>query len=213
MIRRAYDAVVSQAEQPTYLQPYSRAVKRHGADFRALLWASRRTQEQRFEALAAMADPTGLAVLDLGCGRADFLDFLIARGTTPKKYIGLEGVRELACVAEQKRIPGSRILIADFVREPRRMQVGADLIFCSGALNTIEPDDFHSTIKNAFDSARRALVFNFLSSDLLAGTNYLRWHETRDVLKFCRSLSPTVDQHEGYIEGDCTIALRKDAGG
>jgi len=59
---------VSSPEQPTYLQPYSRAVKRHGPDFRALLWASRRTQEQRFEALAHVADPTGLSILDLGCG-------------------------------------------------------------------------------------------------------------------------------------------------
>ena len=203
---------MSQAEQPTYLQPYSRAVKRHGADFRALLWTSRRTQEQRFEALATMADPTGLTILDLGCGRADFLDFLVARGTPPKKYVGLEGVRELACVAEQKRIAGSRFVIADFVREPRRMQVGADIVFCSGALNTIEADDFFRTINHAFVAARQALVFNFLSSDLLAGVNYLRWHEARDVIKFCRSLSPRVDKHEGYIEGDCTIAVRKDSG-
>jgi hypothetical protein len=200
---------VSDTEQPTYLQPYSRAVKRHGADFRALLWASRRTQEQRFEALAHVADPTGLTILDLGCGRADFLDFLVTRGTPPKKYFGLEGVRELAEAAENKNVDNSRIVIADFVREPRRMQVGADLIYCSGALNTIETDDFYLTIRNAFAAAKRAFVFNFLSSSLLAGTNYLRWHHPRAVLKFCRSLSEDITRHEGYIEGDCTIAMKK----
>ena len=200
---------VNDAEQPTYLQPYSRAVKRHGADFRALLWASRRTQEQRFEALAHVADPTGLTILDLGCGRADFLDFLVTRGTPPKKYFGLEGVRELAEAAENKNVDNSRIVVADFVREPRRMQVGADLIYCSGALNTIETDDFYLTIRNAFAAAKRAFVFNFLSSSLLAGTNYLRWHHPRAVLKFCRSLSEDITRHEGYIEGDCTIAVRK----
>jgi SAM-dependent methyltransferase len=200
---------VSDTEQPTYLQPYSRAVKRHGADFRALLWASRRTQEQRFEALAHVADPTGLTILDLGCGRADFLDFLVTRGTPPKKYFGLEGVRELAEAAENKNVDNSRIVIADFVREPRRMQVGADVIYCSGSLNTIETDDFYLTIRNAFAAAKRAFVFNFLSSSLLAGTNYLRWHHPRAVLKFCRSLSEDITRHEGYIEGDCTIAMKK----
>ena len=200
---------VSDTEQPTYLQPYSRAVKRHGPDFRALLWASRRTQEQRFEALAHVADPTGLTILDLGCGRADFLDFLVTRGTPPKKYFGIEGVRELAEAAENKNVDNSRIVIADFVREPRRMQVGADLIYCSGALNTIETDDFYLTIRNAFAAAKRAFVFNFLSSSLLAGTNYLRWHHPRAVLKFCRSLSEDITRHEGYIEGDCTIAMKK----
>ena len=41
----------------------------------------------------------------------------IARGTAPKKYVGLEGVRELADAAENKNLPGSRIIVADFVRE------------------------------------------------------------------------------------------------
>jgi SAM-dependent methyltransferase len=200
---------VSNAEQPTYLQPYSRAVKRHGPEFRALLWASRRTQEQRFEALAHVADPTGLSILDLGCGRADFLDFLIARGTPPKQYVGLEGVRELAAAAEHKNIDGSRFVVADFVREPRRMQVGASVIYCSGALNTVETDDFYLTIRNAFQAAKRAFVFNFLSSSLLAGTNYLRWHNPREVLKFCRTLTSDVTRYEGYIEGDCTIGMTK----
>ena len=157
-----------------------------------------------------MADPTGLSILDLGCGRADFLDFLVARGTSPKKYFGLEGVRELAEAAENKRVDGSRIIIADFVREPRRMQVAADVIYCSGALNTIETDDFYLTIRNAFAAAKRAFVFNFLSSSLLAGTNYLRWHNPREVIKFCRTLGGEIVRHEGYIEGDCTIAMSKD---
>jgi hypothetical protein len=190
------------ADQPDYLQPYARAVKRHGADFRALLWASRRTQEQRFDALLKLADPTGLV-----------LDFMIARGKPPRRYVGLEGVRELADAAEAKKLENARLIVADFVREPRRMQVGADVVFCSGALNTIaEADDFYKAIANAYAAARRALVFNFLSSPLLAGTNYLFWHERRDVIKFAKTLTSDVDKHEGYIEGDCTIALWKDRG-
>src|SRR5688500_1542074 len=108
---------VSEAEQPVYFQPYARAVKQHGADIPALLWASRRTQEQRFDALARLADPTGLTVLDLGCGRADLLDFFIARGTLPAKYIGIEGVEDLADAADDKGLPGARIIRADFIKD------------------------------------------------------------------------------------------------
>src|SRR2546430_2368658 len=185
------------AEQPTYLQPYARAVKRHGADFAALLWASRRTQEQRFEALAHLQDPTGLSVLDLGCGRADLLEFLIDRDMRPKRYIGIEGVDALARAAEAKRPANARIIRADFVREPGKMQVGADVIFCSGAFNTIESDAFYRAIENAFNAARRALVFNFLSSPELAGVNYLHWHDSRAVMRFCRSLADDVRKHDG----------------
>jgi SAM-dependent methyltransferase len=205
---------VSSVEEPAYLQPYARAVRRHGGgDFRALLWASRRTQELRFDALLKQADPTGLAVLDLGCGRADLLDFMIQRGQKPRRYVGVEGVRELADSAVAKNLPDCRILVADFVREPRRLSVAnADVIYCSGALNTIASDDFYRTIRNAFAAAKQSLVFNFLSSNLLAGVSYLHWHKRGDVVKFARSLTPEVDVHEGYIEGDCTICMRKGIG-
>ena len=202
---------MSAAASPDYLQPYQRAVKRHGADFPALLWASRRTQELRFDALVRLADPTGLAVLDLGCGRADFYDFLVKREMTPRRYVGVEGVRELAEAARKKRLADARIIVADFVREPRRMQVNADIIYCSGALNTIQGDDFYTTLACAFAAAKRALVFNFLSSSLLAGVNYLHWHGTTQVMRFARTLTPHVEKLEGYIEGDCTMALWKDS--
>jgi len=205
---------VSDAEQPSYLQPYQRAVKRHGAAFSALLWASPKTQRQRFEALVKMQDPTGLVVLDLGCGRADLLDFMIDRGTTPKRYIGVEGVAELADAAQAKGRPNARIIKADFVREPRRLSTAAaDVVYCSGALNTIDADEFYLAIKNAFDSCRRAFVFNFLCSPLLAGVTYLRWYERRDVVKFARTLTQDVEHLDGYIEGDCTIAIRKQGAG
>ena len=203
---------MSTTDQPAYLAPYARAVKRHGPEFRALLWASRRTQEQRFAALVQLANPTNLTVLDLGCGRADLFDYLHRTGTPPRRYIGLEGVAELADAAEATAVPDRRIIRADFLRNPSRMNVEADIIYCSGALNTIENDDFYRTIKNAYEAAGRALVFNFLSSSLLAGVNYLRWHEPRMVLRFARTLSPKVDQHDGYIDGDCTVAMWKDPG-
>src|SRR5437773_4311582 len=168
---------MTQSPQPSYLEPYARAVKRHGADFRALLWASRRTQEQRFEALVHLVDPAGLSVLDLGCGRADLLEFLIERGMVPKRYVGIEGVKELADAADDKQLKEARIIRADFVRDPRRMQVNADVILCSGALNTIDNDQFYAAIRNAFAAAKMSVVFNFLCSSLLAGVNYLRWHE------------------------------------
>ena len=203
---------VSQTEPPEYLKPYARAVQRHGGeDFRVLLWASRRTQEQRFAALLKLADPTGLTVLDLGCGRADLLDYMLACGRRPRRYVGLEGVRELADAARRKNLPDSRIILADFVREPRRMQVRADIVYCSGALNTIDTDAFYAAIRNAFAAAARALVFNFLSSDLLAGVSYLNWHRRSEVLCFARSLTRTVEVDESYIDGDCTICMRKEA--
>jgi hypothetical protein len=205
---------VDQQEHPAYLRPYAAAAHAHGPGFRALLWASRRTQEARFNAMLRSADPRGLALLDLGCGCGDLVDFLVLRGAPPARYIGLEGVAELADVARRKHpaVAECSIVRADFVAEPWRMrQVDADIIYCSGALNTIDHADFFQAIRSAFDAARQTLVFNFLSSPLLAGEPYLRWHYRRDVLSFSRSLSRCVEVVEDYLEGDCTIAIRKAA--
>ena len=196
------------SQQPAYLRPYSRAAHEHGAGFRALLWASRQTQELRFDAMLRLSDPRSLRVLDLGCGCGDLLDFLSSREADPSHYVGIEGVAELAEIAGRRH---ANILCADFVAEPWRIrEADAEIVYCSGALNTLDDADFHSVVRVAFDAARRGLVFNFLSSPLLAGETYLRWRYRRDVLSFARSMSRTVDVLEDYLEGDCTIAAWKD---
>jgi len=206
---------VDQQEHPPYLRPYADAAHRHGPGFRALLWASRKTQELRFDAMLRLANPCGLCVLDLGCGCGDLADFLVSREAAPARYVGLEGVSDLADVARRKHpaVAECSIIRADFVAEPWRVrQADADIVYCSGALNTIERDAFHEAIRNALAAARTALVFNFLCSPLLAGETFLRWHYRRDVLTFARSLNRgagSVGVLDDYLEGDCTIAIRK----
>ena len=101
-----------------YLQPYLKAARQHGAGFGTLLWASPRTQRTRFDAIRLMADPTGRRVLDAGCGRGDYLAYLIESGIWPAQYIGIDGVEELAGAAEARQFPNATILAADFVTEP-----------------------------------------------------------------------------------------------
>ena len=207
--RMSVDQQISQ--QPAYLRPYSRAAHQHGAGFRALLWASRQTQELRFDAMLRLSDPKGLRVLDLGCGCGDLLNFLHSREASPSHYVGIEGVAELADIARRNH---PNILCADFVAEPWRIRTAdADIVYCSGALNTLDDGDFHSVLRTAFDATRRGVVFNFLSSPMLAGETFLRWRYRRDVLSFARSMSRTVDVVEDYLEGDCTVGLWKDATG
>src|SRR5688572_20626498 len=66
-----------------YLEPYVRAAARHGEGFGSLLWASPQTQGARFDALMRLCEFGGRNVLDVGCGRADFLDHLIKREVRP----------------------------------------------------------------------------------------------------------------------------------
>ena len=78
-----------------------------------------------------------------------------------------------------------------------------------GSLNTLEPEDFSQVLQRAFAASRRAVVFNFLCSPLLAAASFLRWHDAGDVLRFARTLTPEVSVRDNYIPGDCTVALWK----
>src|SRR5277367_4796987 len=100
---------------PAYLRPYLDAVDKHGAKFESLLWANPSSQAARFAALARWCELDGRIVLDAGCGRADFLEYLHQRKIVPAKYIGIEAVAELAEAAERKNLPDAQILRGDFI--------------------------------------------------------------------------------------------------
>jgi SAM-dependent methyltransferase len=197
-------------QPPYYLEPYERAAKRHGDSLKSLLWESTRTQGARFGAFMKAVDFRGRSLLDVGCGRGDFLDYLLERKVRPAEYIGIEAVSPLVEVAAAKRGgPERRIIHADFVTEPRRMYTGSDAVVFSGSLNTLSVEGFYSTLEHAWAATAEWLVFNFLASADLAGANFLTWHRKEDVAAWAREKSAEVVQIGGYLAGDFTIALRK----
>src|ERR1700722_14791809 len=101
---------------PSYLEPYLIAARRFGGGFQSLLWASPKTQAARFTALARLCKLNKCSMIDAGCGRADLLDFLLARGVEPTSYTGLEAVDALADAAEAKGHAMAHILRGDFIK-------------------------------------------------------------------------------------------------
>jgi hypothetical protein len=192
-----------------YLQPYLDALEEHGDKFPALLWASRSTQEARFEALTGICPMKERIVLDAGCGRADLLDWINRRGITPSKYIGIEAVETFRRAAWRKKHHNATILQGDFVADPRLLDQDADVIIFCGSLNTLGISDFYRTLTTAWKSAKRTLAFNFLSSPELAKAKYLTWHRVEDVVAHLRVFGGDIKQAEDYLEGDCAISLTK----
>lgn len=196
-------------EARSYLKPYLRAAKEHGDGFGALLWASPRTQALRFDALLGLCPFKGRNVLDVGCGRADLLDYLVRRLQAPAHYTGIEAVPALAASARAKGHEDAIIVEADFVREPGRMLVGADVIVFCGSLNTLDEADFYRTLTVAYGAATTSLAFNFLSSSRLAAAEWLTWHAPQRVLNFCKALGGVVESTAGYLDGDHTVVVHK----
>jgi len=194
---------------PFYLYPYYEARQQGARGFDALLWASPEGQRVRFEAIARSCPLAEKRILDAGCGRADLLGFLLERGIVPAHYTGLEMVPASVRAARRRKYARCTIVAADFVRQPEKLRVGADVVIFSGSLNTLSRPQFYRNLRAAWEAAGEWLVFNFLSSRAWTGADWLSWHRRSSVLAFCRSLGGEPRFDESYLEGDCTVAVRK----
>jgi hypothetical protein len=196
--------------EPSYLEPYLAASRKYGAGFGTLLWASPKTQATRFKALMGAVDIDGLTVMDVGCGRADLLEFMFKARRCPRSYIGIEAVETLAFAASRKQLPGCSIILGDFVRDPSLLDADADVLFYSGSLNTMDTVAFYQCIQQGFEASNRAIVFNFLCSPFLAGSSHLHWHSAKEVVGFATQLSGRVKVFDKYMRGDATVAIWKE---
>ncbi len=194
---------------PFYLTPYLEARRQGVKGFHALLWSSREGQRLRFEAIARGVALAGRTILDVGCGRADLLAYLLAEGIAPAHYTGLEAVPEAIRSARRRRFERCRIVEGDFVRDPGTMAVGAEVVIFSGSLNTLTRPQFYRALTAAWAAAGRALAFNFLSSRFWCGEDWLTWHRQQTVLAFCRSLGGEPRAEAGYLPGDCTVVMER----
>ncbi|HEY9421707.1 MAG TPA: methyltransferase domain-containing protein [Thermoanaerobaculia bacterium] len=198
---------------PFYLYPYHEARQQGAKGFDALLWSSQEGQRVRFDAFARICPLAGMRILDVGCGRADLLGYLLERGIVPAHYTGLEMIPASVRAARRKKYERCDIVAADFVLEPEKLHVGADVMIFSGSLNTLTRPRFYRTLREAWAATGQWLVFNFLSSRNWCGEDWLTWHRRRTVLAFCRSLGGEPRFDESYLEGDCTVAVRKPGAG
>lgn len=192
-----------------YLVPYVEARRKKARGVDALLWEDLRSQQIRFEAIARLCPLAGLSVLDVGCGRADLLGYLLARGIAPSRYTGLEALGSLARAARRKGYARSSIIEGDFVREPEKLEVGAQVLVYSGSLNFLPSRFFYRSLDAAWAATRRWLLFNFLCSPDLAGADGLHWHHRAAVLAFAGRLTTHIRVDDAYEKGDCTIAMYK----
>jgi SAM-dependent methyltransferase len=208
-----------------YLQPYVQAVRRHGAEFEALLWRSPEFQRVRFQVISELVCPAGRAIADLGCGRGDLCAFLEGAGIRPRLYVGVEGVPELLDAARDCAPAATgtqrRFILGDFVRDEGLFtrlvrEEGVEVLVFSGSLNTLSPGRARRTLERAWSAVGRvsggALVFNFLSARVeepAGGDDPARRFDAGSMVRWALSRTPIVVLRHDYLGGrDATIAMR-----
>jgi len=148
-----------------YLNPYRESVSVNGTAFEATLWASPKSQRLRFEVMQDMCPMQDRRILDVGCSRGDFADWLTEHGVAYRRFIGLDAVPEVITFAQQRGLERAEFHVGDPLSDPELMGRKSPDVSCfSGTLNTMSNRQVNRLLDAAWAATGEVLIFNFLSS-------------------------------------------------
>ena len=183
---------------------YRRLYERHGNSHRALHWTSPHTQRRRFEVLTQIAPMAGKEVLDLGCGLADMLVYLIEEEIACC-YTGYDVVPEFVRDAK-RRFPGIRFEERNILLRPPAQRF--DFVLASGLFAFGSRLFLSEMVRAAYAMCNHAFAFN-LHLPMSTDSRFLQI-EPYDVEMICHKLSPLrLEIRRDYLENDITFILYK----
>jgi SAM-dependent methyltransferase len=185
---------------------YDGLVTQYGHDPRACDYGRAESQAIKFKVLSEVMDLSGQRVLDVGCGFADYADFLAMRAAGVQ-YTGTD-------------------ISPSMIREARRLRPTLDLhhlnildhappgpfdVVTANGIFYLLGDDaellMQRLIREMFVLARTAVAFNSLSAWAPAKDAGEFYADPLETLRFCRELTPRVVCRHDYHDRDFTIYL------
>lgn len=190
---------------------YQSSYRKYGIGPKALKWCSEKAARQRYEQIVADIDFYKKSILDVGSGFGDIVPY-IADKADIFSYTGIDIVPEF--VREVKRIyPKHKFLVRDYFKQP--LEKKFDIIICCGALNGNYNDNLgfrKKAIKTMFDHTKECLVFNMAGrhpKPKTARHSNVWFADSKEISKYCETLSGRVLLKEDYHSNDFTIVMFK----
>ena len=191
---------------------YLSRIDRHGLTVDALKSGGIGKQWVRHTIHAEAFELSGRHVLDVGCGIAMFLRFLMARGVILASYTGIDIVGRFL-EANRVEFPRSRFLSVDILNDPLD-GLATDVVFMSQVFNNKYADaDNEAVARRAvsrlFDIAREGLVIDFMSTHVDWRDPDLHYFDPKVMFEFGKSITRFVDVRHDYLPFEYTLILRK----
>lgn len=187
------------------VERYSNRLRQFGCDPRTLGWDRRESQLARFRVASQMCSFAGCSVLDLGCGLADFYEYLCQdAATAPASYTGVDINPDLVEVC-RRRFPETTFDVRNILRDPYGAERW-DVVTLFGLLN-LRFSEFSNEayarqfITEAFRLCNQAVVVDMLSKRFDAGyprEDFVYYYEPAEILDFAFSLTPHVTLRHDY---------------
>jgi SAM-dependent methyltransferase len=184
---------------------YSTRLRSFGADPRTLGWDRKESQAARFSAAARTVSFVDRSVLDIGCGLADFGNYLYGDpALAPASYSGIDINPDLIKVCRQRH-PSGNFEVRNVLRRPYSEERW-DIVTMFGLLN-LRFTEFSNEeyarefIAEAFRICGEVLVVDMLSARADAEyspEDFVYYYQPTAMLDFAFQLTPHVTLLHDY---------------
>jgi 2-polyprenyl-3-methyl-5-hydroxy-6-metoxy-1,4-benzoquinol methylase len=181
----------------------------HGDRPEAVRWSST-GQILHYQSMLDIGDINGKKILDFGCGKGDFYQFLKDKDIHVE-YHGYDINEKLIALAEQK-YPEADFRVFDIDKD--KLNEDFDYIFLCGVFN-LKVEGLDEIIKNTllklFKHCRIGLAFNALSSHNPEKDFELHYTSPEDMFSFSvKNLSPYVSIRHDRMNYDFTLFVYRE---
>jgi SAM-dependent methyltransferase len=189
---------------------YNKALAMHGDTPEALRW-TQRGQFLHYQSLLDIAETiAGRKILDFGCGKGDFCQFLHERNISVD-YTGVDINEGLISLAKQK-FPCCRFKVFDSERD--ELGEDFDYIFLCGVFNLkMQGLDelIRDILRKLFNRCRIGMAFNALSSHNPKKDFELHYLSPEEMVRFTvTNLSPYFSLRHDRMAYDFTLFVYRD---
>ena len=187
---------------------YDALIKRYGHDPRACDYGFSESQNIKFRVISEIADLSGCRILDVGCGFADFADYLEANAGNIH-YTGIDICEAMILKARQIRphLELRHLNILDQKLEGRFDYVSANGIFY--LLGDHAEDLMRRILKKMFSLAEFGIAFNSLSSWATNKEPGEFYADPLQTAEFCHLMTPNIILRHDYHPRDFTVYMYK----
>jgi SAM-dependent methyltransferase len=191
---------------------YTGLVEQYGHHPRACDYGRPQSQRLKFEVLAEVMDLRGRRVLDVGCGFADFADYLAERHPGVV-YEGVDITPRM--IVEARRLhPGLSLRVLDILEDDPGGPY--DLVTANGIFYLLadEPEArMQRLIARMYALSRGAVAFNTHSGWAPYREPHEFYSDPLATVAFCRTLTPWVVLRHDYMAHDFSAFLYREPGG
>lgn len=185
---------------------YDGLVQEFGHQPEACDYGSPESQHAKFQVLAEVQPLRGKSILDVGCGFADFADYL----RIDQKDIDYTGIDLSSEMIEQA---SSRRPDLDLYQENILDVSGGgeyDIVFANGIFYLLKPNPW-STMKKIidkmYDLCKEAVAFNSLSNRVDEQEPSEFYADPLETVEYCERVTPWITLRQDYHPRDFTIYM------